>query len=164
MTATKLSRLAILATLAACLQISAGFFPGIGHLLSIFCTVPIILAGLSGVLTVNITFFTATLIIFFIQPPEAPIFLFTTGLLGLIIGYGLNSNWNKLKLIVYSSIGLGIGIHILSLGLNIPIMGGWTKNLGLLGRPIFIFIFSLAYSYLWSLFLPQIQKLFYRVN
>jgi hypothetical protein len=129
---------------------SAGVFTGIGYILSMMSTCPLVLASLlslrMGVMTYLITIFLLAMF----QPSELLVFLFTTGLLGLSLGIGLKYLKKSIIIITFAALCLTLGISLLLYGLKFPILGPSItthfNSLVILGT----FSFSLVYSWIWK--------------
>lgn len=141
--------LGLFISIAALLQAVAGFIPGIGHFLSIFSTLPVLIAGKDRVFSGIATYIVASFVIFFIQPLEAPIFIFGTGLLGLVLGICINSGINLVFTTVLSGAILSSGMIALVSIVGIDPFGGITAGLISIYKYTLFFIFSLIYSILW---------------
>ncbi|MBM7602886.1 hypothetical protein JOC75_000856 [Metabacillus crassostreae] len=145
---TKLILGAVLASLACIFQ-SAGIFVGIGYVLSILATLPIVVAS---VISLKIGFLTYMLTIFLLaitQPSELLIFPFTTGLLGLSLGIGLKILRNSVLITVFSSFCLTLGITCLLYVIQFPILGPAVTTNFDSKILLYIFAFSILYSWIW---------------
>jgi hypothetical protein len=145
---TRLVMGALLGSVAVILQ-SAGIFTGLGYILSMLTTGPIVLACLLstriGVMTYLVTIFLLTTV----QPSELLVFPFTTGLLGLSIGFGLKYLKRHIFINLFASVCLSMGICILLYGIGFPILGPSVSS----EFNIFVFLatftFSIVYSRIW---------------
>ncbi len=147
----KLVSAAILATIAALLQSAGGFLPGIGFLISPFAALPILIVSVYdmryGILAYMLTVFLLTLI----QPDELFIFPFTTGLLGLAIGFGMGKFKSRIIIALVSSLVLLVGICIPLYVLAFPILGPVIPSVPSLTTMLFMFLFCFVYSFIWLL-------------
>jgi hypothetical protein len=159
---TRLVLGALLGSIAVIFQ-SAGIFTGIGYILSMMTTGPIVLATLLSVRIGFMTYLVTILLLALFQPSELLVFPFTTGLLGISLGIGLKHFERTFFIIPFSAICLTSGICIILYGLNFPILGpsvssqiSWFVILGVLA-------FSLLYSWIWLKVSLSIFKLFHKV-
>ncbi|MFC5466927.1 hypothetical protein [Lederbergia graminis] len=140
---------ASLGGLAAILQ-SAGIFTGVGYIFSMMSTAPIVLACLLSMNIGVMTYFLTILLVAILQPTELFIFIFTTGLLGLSLGFSMKYLRRNILIIAFSAITLTIGISILLYGMKFAILGpSITTKISstvILGT----FAFSLLYSWIWK--------------
>ncbi len=140
---------ASLGALAAILQ-SAGIFTGVGYIFSMVSTAPIVLACLLSMNIGVMTYFLTILLVAILQPTELFIFMFTTGLLGLSLGFSMKYLRRNILIIAFSAITLTIGISILLYGIKFAILGpSITTKISatvILGT----FAFSLLYSWIWK--------------
>ncbi|THE13009.1 hypothetical protein E1I69_09045 [Bacillus timonensis] len=140
---------ALLGSIAVIFQ-SAGIFTGIGYIMSMMSTGPLVLASLMslriGVMTYFVTIFLLTLL----QPSELLVFMFTTGLLGLSLGIGLKYLKKSKLIILFAGACLTLGISILLYVLKFPILGpsvtSHFNSMVVLGT----FAFSLLYCWIWK--------------
>jgi len=143
---------AMLAALTVVLQAAGGALPGIGYFFSPFASVPILLGTLisfrAGVSTYSLTIF----LLLLIQPSELVIFPFTTGLLGLGLGWALRTLNRRLGILFVNALLLSIGICIPLYGLGFPIFGPTVSTSFNMTAWMIIFGFSLLYSWLWLVF------------
>ncbi|WP_226669815.1 hypothetical protein [Metabacillus litoralis] len=145
---TKLILGAVLASLACIFQ-SAGIFVGVGFVLSTLTTLPIVIAS---VLSLKIGFLTYVSTIFLLaitQPSELLIFPFTTGLLGLALGIGFKILRNSVLITVFSSFCLTVGMTCLLYVLQFPILGPTITTNFDSKIFLYIFAFSILYSWIW---------------
>lgn len=138
---------ALLAAVAAILQSAGGVLPGIGYMISPFAVLPIMAATWFSVSN-GISAYVVTIgLLAFLQPAELIIFPFTTGLLGLLLGFSLRQFNCRLPVVILSGTGLFAGISFVLLVLNFPLLGPDVS-----GGPLFwafLFSFSLVYSSIW---------------
>ncbi|MBA9028315.1 MULTISPECIES: hypothetical protein [Bacillaceae] len=159
----KLVLTALLSTLAAILQSSGNFLPGIGYLISPFATAPILICTMIsitfGIQSYVLTYFLLTLI----QPGESFAFPFTTGILGLGMGIAFLILKRRIEIIVVTSLLLLGGICFLLYIVHFPILGpivSTSLSSKLIG---FIYIFSFIYSWIWVELSRVIFKKCYQV-
>lgn len=144
----KLVFAAILSIFAALLQSFGGFLPVIGFLISPFAIVPILLVAMISLQHGFLSYFLTIFLLVLIQPSELFIFPFTTGLLGLGIGWGLRILNRRISIILINCIVLFIGICVPLFVLGFPILGpaGAVHDPKLL---IMILGFTIIYSWFW---------------
>ena len=131
----------ILTAMAVILQSSPVFLPTIGLLLSPSSTLPIALASVINPYFSFMVLLSSVLILIAVSIQEALILLFTTGLLGLIMG-GLIYRKGIFASIFASMISLIIGMMILTYVLVIPGFVSFTSSLSIITIVIIYFIFS----------------------
>ncbi|MFJ5758950.1 hypothetical protein ACIQAA_07340 [Neobacillus sp. NPDC093182] len=155
----KLAASSLLGLIAAILQGAGGAIPGIGMLISPFSTAPIIISVLLLPSYGILSYLLAIFLLLLIQPSELFVFPFTTGAMALGIGYGFilfNKGW---KVISFSSLFLCIGICLLLYVFQFPVLGPFLIEFRVVNM-IIIYLFSLAYSWLWiELVLRLLPKL-----
>jgi hypothetical protein len=153
---------ALLGSMAVIFQ-SAGIFTGIGYILSMMTTGPIVLATLLSVRMGFMTYLVTILILALVQPSELLVFPFTTGLLGLSLGVGLKYLKRTFFIIPFSAISLTGGICILLYGLKFPVLGPSVSSQFNLIVILAVFAFSLLYSGIWLKVSMILFKLFHKV-
>ncbi len=154
----KLVLTSLFSALAAILQSTGNFLPGIGYLISPFATLPILICTIIsipfGLQSYVITF----LLLSLIQPGESFVFPFTTGIVGLGIGIALLTIKIRIGIIVFTSILLLGGICFLLYIVHFPVLGpvaSTSPSLKVIG---FIYIFSFIYSWVWA----ELSKFIFR--
>lgn len=145
---TKLMLGAILASLACIFQ-SAGIFVGIGYVVSILTTLPIVVASVISLKIGFLTYILTILLLAITQPSELLIFPFTTGLLGLSLGIGLKILRNTVLITIFSSCCLTLGITCLLYIFQFPILGPSVTTNFDSKLLLYIFAFSILYSWIW---------------
>ncbi|HWO95733.1 MAG TPA: hypothetical protein VNM45_05235 [Bacillus sp. (in: firmicutes)] len=140
---------ALLGSIAVIFQ-SAGIFTGIGYILSMMSTGPLVLASLLSLRIGVMTYFVTIFLLAMFQPSELLVFLFTTGLLGLSLGIGLKYLKRSIFIIPFAALCLTLGISILLYGFKFSILGpsvtSHFSSMVILGT----FTFSLLYSWAWK--------------
>lgn len=140
---------ALLGSIAVIFQ-SAGIFTGIGYILSMMSTGPLVLASLLSLRMGVMTYFVTIFLLAMFQPSELLVFLFTTGLLGLSLGIGLKYLKRSIFIIPFAALCLTLGISILLYGFKFSILGSSVtsqfSSMVILGT----FTFSLLYSWTWK--------------
>lgn len=140
---------ALLGSIAVIFQ-SAGIFTGMGYILSMMSTGPLVLACLLSLRIGVMTYVVSIFLLAILQPSELLVFVFTTGLLGLSLGIGLKYFKRSIVIIPFAALCLTLGISILLYGLKFSILGpSVTSHFN--GVVILVtFAFSLLYSWLWK--------------
>mgnify|MGYP001023977270 CR=1 FL=1 len=140
---------AILTLLSAIFQSAGGFLPGVGFLISPFATLPIILATIISLKHGLVSYLLTIFLLFLLEPSELFIFPFTTGLLGLGIGWGLSMFRQRKVIILLNGILLSIGIFFPLYILGFPVLGPITPSIPNAGFVLGLMGFSILYSWLW---------------
>ncbi|WP_301243827.1 hypothetical protein [Sporosarcina highlanderae] len=139
---------ALMSALAAVLQSAGGFLPGVGFFISPLATAPVLMATLITFRWGSMSYLLTIFLLVLIQPSELFIFPFTTGVLGIALGWALRTQSNRLNAIFVGGIALFIGICIPLYVLGFPVFGpgvssfNWTTI-------IIILAFSQIYSWIW---------------
>ena len=140
---------ALMASLAAILQAAGGLLPGIGMFLSPFTTLPILVSTLVSIRTGILTYILTILLLLLIEPSELFIFPFTTGLLGVGLGWTFRILHKRLEIILVNGLLLFTGICIPLYVLGFPVFGPAVAS-SFDGLILIIIIgFSFLYSWLW---------------
>lgn len=159
----KLVLTAILASISAILQSAGGLIPGVGFLISPFSTITIILAIMISNKHGIFAYTLAIILLILIEPSELFIFPFTTGLLGLGVGWALRTFQSRLLIILTNSIILFIGICIPLYGLGFQVFGLIIPSIPNIRYLVAILGFSILYSWLWLeiglYFITKINKI-----
>lgn len=145
---TRLVMGSLLGSAAVILQ-SAGIFTGLGYILSMLTTGPIVLACLLSLRIGLITYFVTIFLLAVVQPSELLVFPFTTGLLGLSIGLGLKYLKRPIFIILFAAFCLSTGICILLYGIGFPILGPSVSSKFNILVFLATFTFSILYSWIW---------------
>jgi hypothetical protein len=145
----KLMFTALMAALATIFQSAGGLLPGIGYVFSPLATAPILLGAMisfrSGILIYVLTI----CLLLIIQPSELVIFPFTTGLLGLGLGWTFLALNRRLGIVFVNGLLLFIGICIPLYGFGFPVFGPTVSSSFNMTALMIIFGFSLFYSWVW---------------
>lgn len=141
-------------------QAAPVFLPSIGLLFSPLSTLPVAIAAVYQISLGITVYFSAFFILLFIYGEEAIILLFTTGLLGVIVG-SLLLRKNMIVSILFSSIILSIGMLVLTFLLEIPVFGENTNSISVL--LVYLF-FPLIYATLWNYFLSKLFRFIMKRN
>jgi hypothetical protein len=140
---------ALLGSIAVIFQ-SAGIFTGIGYILSMMSTGPLVLASLMSLRIGIMTYFVTLFLLTIFQPSELLVFLFTTGLLGLSLGIGLKFLKRGIVIIPSAALCLTLGISILLYGFQFPILGPSITSQFSSMMILVTYAFSLLYSWIWK--------------
>ena len=149
---------ALLAVIAALLQLIPILFSETFIFLTIFSAVPIYIVSRINPKAGILSYFVASLIIMFLSVHEGLFFLCTNGIVG--ISLGICSFYTKSKAITWglSSLMLTITLSIMNYGIGIPVFG--SKIPGTLAIQIaIIFIVSAIYNIFYYYFSSFIFKL-----
>lgn len=145
----KLMFSALMAALAAILQSAGGLFPGIGYAFSPLATAPILLGALISFRSSMLIYFSTICLLLITQPSELVIFPFTTGLLGIGLGWTFLALNRRPGIIFLNGLLLFIGICIPLYGFGFPVFGPTVSSSFNMTTLMIIFGFSLFYSWLW---------------
>lgn len=146
----KLLFMALMAALTAILQAAGGLLPAVGFAISPFATAPIMIAAIMSLRSGISTYIVTILLLFLMQPSELIIFPFTTGLLGLGLGWTLRNLNNRPQVILANGVLLCLGICIPLYALGFPVFGPTVSSSINPITLLLIFAFSLAYSWIWT--------------
>lgn len=142
--------LAFLSAVTALFQSAGGFLPGPGYLISPLSTAPIELATLISFRSGLTAYALSCLLLLLIQPGELIIFPFTTGLLGLAMGFFITHSKNRVQVVLFSAIALWTGITLVLYAFQFPLLGSSVAmNFGFV-TAVYVFLFSLLYSVIWT--------------
>jgi hypothetical protein len=140
----------ILTTIAVLFQSAPVFLPAIGLALSPLSTLPIAIAAVSDISLGITVFFSSALILVIVSTQETIILLFTTGLLGIVIGILLYRKGIIIS-ILFSSIALSLGMVFLTYIVGISAFVDLTSSLSIPLTFLIFFSFSLVYASIWSI-------------
>lgn len=146
----KLLFMAFMAALATILQSAGGLLPAIGFLISPFATAPIMVVTLISLRSGIFTYIVTILLLFLIEPSELIIFPFTTGLLGLGLGWTLHKLNKRTVVVLMNGLLLCFGICIPLFVLGFPVFGPTASSSFNLISLLLILFFSLFYSWIWT--------------
>ena len=135
--------------LAVIFQAAPVLLPVIGMSLSHLSTLPIALAGMLNI-SLGVTVYIASVIILaFISIEECLILLFTTGILGLVMGI-LIYRKGVLVSVLCSGVALSIGIGVLTYVIGVFQMGSLEDSIPA-GVLILVFLlFYIVYAWVWN--------------
>ena len=147
----------ILTALAVLFQSAPVFLPAIGLALSPLSTLPIAIAAVSNISLGLAVFFSSALILAIVSAQETIILLFTTGLLGIVIG-ALLYRKGILISILFSSIALSLGMIFLTYIVGISAFVDLTSSLSTPLTFLIFFSFSLVYASIWNICLRNFMN------
>lgn len=139
---------ALLSALAAAFQLM-GALGGVGLAVSALVTLPISLAGLLSIYSGLMSYFATLILLVVLQPSELVIFPFTTGLLGLSIGFAYKYLNSRIAIVSFSALFLTFGIALLLYVFTFPILGSIVSTSFSYVALIIIYFTSVLYSWLW---------------
>ncbi|MBU7320215.1 YybS family protein [Paenibacillus oleatilyticus] len=142
--------IAFLGALTALFQSAGGFFPGPGYLLSLLSTAPVVLAALISFRSGLTAYALSIVLLLLIQPSELIVFPFTTGLLGLALGFSIARSKNRIQVVLFSALALWTGIALVLYALHFPLLGPSVALSFDIATATYIFLFSLLYSAIWT--------------
>jgi hypothetical protein len=140
----------ILTTVAVLFQSAPVFLPAIGLALSPLSTLPIAIAAVSNISLGFTAFFSSALILSIVSVQETIILLFTTGLLGMVMGSLLYRKGIIIS-ILFSSITLSLGIIFLTYIVGIPAFADLASSISTPLTLLIFFLFSLVYTSIWNI-------------
>ncbi len=126
------------------------FLPAIGLALSPLSTLPIAIAAASNISLGFTVFFSSALILAIVSVQETIILLFTTGLLGIVIGTFLYRKGIIIS-ILFSSITLSLGMIFLTYIVRISAFVDLASSLSTPLTFLIFFSFSLVYASIWNI-------------
>jgi hypothetical protein len=139
-----------LGVVAALFQSAGGFLPGPGYLISPLSTAPIALATLLSFRSGLMAYALSSLLLLLIQPSELIVFPFTTGLLGMALGTPMAHSKNRMQVVFFSAAALWAGIAVVLYVLRFPLFGSPLGMIFRMDTTLYVFIFCLLYSGLWT--------------
>lgn len=143
----------ILTTIAVMFQSAPILLPAIGMALSPLSSLPIAFAAYFNLSLGISTLISSTIILIFISIEEALILLFTTGLLGVVLGVLYQKS--LLISILYSTMALTIGMIILTYIVGIAAFGDFTNSLSIIITVLIFIIFGIIYTTLWNIYFKK---------
>lgn len=142
--------IAFLGALTALFQSAGGFLPGPGYLLSPLSTAPVVLAALLSLRSGFTAYALSIVLLLLIQPSELIVFSFTTGLLGLALGFSIARSKNRIQVVLVSALALWAGIALVLYAFRFPLLGPSVAMSFDIATAMYIFLFSLLYSAIWT--------------
>ncbi|WP_233713472.1 YybS family protein [Lederbergia citri] len=145
----KLVLFSLLSCLAAVFQAAGGFIPVIGLFISPLSTAPIIVCTILSLRYGLLSYLLTILLLFFFQPTELIVFPFTTGLLGLGIGFSFLFFKKRFSILFGGTASLFIGILAVLYIFKFPLLGPVASTSFNVFTTGSILLFSLFYSWIW---------------
>lgn len=153
----------ILTTIAVLFQSAPVFLPAIGLALSPLSTLPIAIAAVSNISLGLTVFFSSALILIIVSTQETLILLFTTGLLGIVIGTLLYRKGIIISILL-SSIALSLGMIFLTYIIGISAFVDFTSQLSIPLIFLIFFSFSLVYASIWNICLRKFMNYLIKIK
>jgi len=153
----------VLTAIAVLFQSAPVFLPAIGLALSPLSTLPIAIAAVSNIALGLTVFFSSALILVIVSAQETIILLFTTGLLGIIIGTLLYRKGITIS-ILFSSVALFLGMIFLTYIAGIPAFVDLTSPLSIPFTFLIFFSFSLVYASIWNICFRKFMNYLIRIK
>lgn len=142
--------IALLSTLTTLFQLAGGLIPGPGYLISPLSTAPIVVATLISLRSGAIAYALTIMLLLLIQPSELFVFPFTTGPLGLALGFGIVHFQNRIQVVLFSTVALWAGIALVLYGFRFRLLGPSVTETFHVDMIMYIFLFCLLYSGIWT--------------
>lgn len=151
-----LVRYSLLASLTALMQVSAGLFPGPGHVVSAFGTLPVAVAAFLSPRGGVACFIISAWLTLIVLPAELPTLALGTAPLGLIIGLGLHYSLAAPVVIITGAVHLTMAMLFMTLVLGIPVFGSYLDSSAIFTLTAVYGGFSLLYSTAWLGFIKKV--------
>ena len=153
----------ILTSIAVLFQSAPVFLPVIGLALSPLSTLPVAIAAVSSISLGFTVFFSSALILVIVSAQETIILLFTTGLLGIVMGTLLYRK-RVIISILFSSIALSLGMLFITYIVGMPAFADLTSPLSIPLTFLIFFLFSLIYVSIWNICLKKFMNYLIKIN
>ena len=153
----------ILTTIAVLFQSAPVFLPAIGLALSPLSTLPIAIAAVYNISLGFAVFFSSALILIMVSAQETIILLFTTGLLGIVMGILLYRKGIIIS-ILFSSIALSLGMISLTYIVGISAFVDLASQLSTPLTFLIFFSFSLVYASIWNICFRKFMNYLIKIN
>lgn len=150
-------------TMAVLFQSAPVFLPAIGLALSPLSTLPIAIAAVSNISLGLTVFFSSALILIIVSTQETLILLFTTGLLGIVIGTLLYRKGIIISILL-SSIALSLGMIFLTYIVGISAFVDFTSQLSTPLTFLIFFSFSLVYASIWNICIRKFMNYLIKIK
>jgi hypothetical protein len=131
--------------------------------LSPLSTLPIAIAAVSNISLGFTVFFSSALILVIVSAEETIILLFTTGILGIVIGTLLYRKGIIIS-ILFSSIALSLGMIFLTYIAGISAFVDLTSPLSTPLTFLIFFSFSLVYASIWNICLRKFMNYLIKIK
>ncbi len=135
--------------LAVIFQAAAVLLPVIGMALSPLSTLPIALASIINIYLGLLVYIASALLLAFISIEECLILIFSTGILGLVMGVLLYRK-GMLVSTLCSGVALSVGISILTYVIGVFQMGSLESSVAVGIMILGFILFSLVYGCVWN--------------
>ncbi len=143
--------------LAVIFQSAPVFLPLLGMALSPFATLPIVLAAIRNASLGLTVYVGSSLILSLISLEESMIFVFTTGILGLVIGILLYRKGFIVTTIISGGI-LSLGITILTFIIGFFQLDDLVYSVSVFATILIFTVFSLSYAFVWVKLIKKLAK------
>lgn len=153
----------VLTAVTVLFQSAPVFLPVIGLALSPLSTLPVAIAAVSNITLGFTVFFSSALILVLVSGQETIILLFTTGLLGILMGTLLYRKGILIS-ILFSSMALSLGMIFLTYAAGIPAFADLTSSLSTSLIFIIFSSFSLVYSGIWNICFRKLMDYFIKIK
>ncbi|AEY67241.1 hypothetical protein Clo1100_3093 [Clostridium sp. BNL1100] len=140
----------ILTAITVLFQSAPVFLPAIGLALSPLSTLPIAIAAVCNISLCFTVYFSSALILVIVSAQETIILLFTTGLLGIVMGILLFRKGMAIS-VIFSSIALSLGMIFLTYIVGISAFADLAGKLSTPLTLLIFFSFSLVYASIWNI-------------
>lgn len=151
---------ALLAAMAVGIQASPLFLPVVGISLSSLSTLPVAVSGYLNPLTGLLTYLISSVILAMWSVPQAIIFFFSSGLLGLTMGALMKKRVSFVVLVGISGLFLSMGVFLVGKFLGVVIFPWLIGAKRVLLLPV-ILACSLLYTVVW---VPVLSALLHRLR
>lgn len=153
----------ILTAITVLFQSAPVFLPTIGMALSPLSTLPIAIAAVSNISLGFAVFFSSALILIIVSMQETIILLFTTGLLGIVIGILLYRKGIIIS-ILFSSLALSFGMMFLTYIAGISGFVDLTSSLSTPLTLLIFFSFSIVYASIWNFYFRKFMNYLIKIK
>ncbi len=140
----------ILTAITVLFQSAPVFLPAIGLVLSPLSTLPIGIAAVCNISLCFTVYFSSALLLIIVSAQETIILLFTTGLLGIVMGILLYRKGIVISIIL-SSVALSLGMIFLTYVVGISSFADVAGKLSAPLTLLIFFSFSLVYTAIWNI-------------
>ena len=147
----------LLSSIAVVLQTAPIYLPGLGIFLSPLSTLPIAIAAIISIPLGIYVYIASILLLLILNLQESIIFLFTTGLIGLLIGLIIFRKGLFIS-ICASSISLILGMIVLTYIISIPGFSLLFQETKFYIVIIIYVFFSIIYNSIWNVIILKYRK------
>ncbi len=153
----------ILTAITVLFQSAPVFLPAIGLALSPLSTLPIAIAAVCNISLCVTVYFSSALLLIIVSAQETIILLFTTGLLGIVMGILLYRKGMVIS-IIFSSIALSLGMIFLTYIVGISAFEDLSNMLSVPLTLLIFFSFSLVYASIWNIFFRKFMDYLIKIK